>query len=323
MRADRLLSLMLLLHARGRMTAQTLAEHLEVSERTIYRDIDALSSAGVPVYTQSGVNGGVFLDEDYRISLTGLSRDEVRALFVLTDAGPLADLGLGQAVQDTLLKLFAALPDVHRRAAEQVRERFYVDPTNWFQIVEPSSVFPVLHQAVWEDRCVEVIYHAVEGQPEARILEAHALVAKANIWYLVGRRPGGDMRNYRVSRFQQAELGSGHFERDPAFDLAAYWRESCQRFEQEMRTTFPPYTALLRVHQNAFWYFPGFMAGRYEKIDLLPSDDWWNLRVTFDSIEDARTRVLGLGTHAEVLEPDTLRQAVIEMAQAVTAFYAN
>lgn len=323
MRADRLLSLMLMLHARGRMTAQALAEQLEVSERTIYRDIEALSSAGIPVYTQSGVNGGVFLDEDYRISLTGLSRDEVQALFVLPDAGPLADLGLGQAVQGTLFKLFAALPDVHRRAAEQVRQRIYVDPTNWFQIVEPSSVFPTLQQAVWEDRCVEVVYHAVEGDPEARTLEAHALVAKANIWYMVGRRPGADMRNYRVSRFQQAALTEARFERDPAFDLAVYWRESCQRFEQSQRRDFPPYAALLRVHQDAFWYFPGFMAGRYEKLAQEPTDGWWTLRVTFDSMGDARTRVLGLGTSAEVIEPDALRQGVIETARAVAAFYGE
>src|SRR5262245_10995030 len=127
MRADRLISLMLVLHSKGRMTAQKLAEHLEVSERTIYRDVDALSTAGVPVYVQPGVNGGIVLDENYRISLTGLSRAEVQALFVSSNAGPLADLGMDKAVEDTLLKLFAALPSAHQAEVERLRSRFYVD----------------------------------------------------------------------------------------------------------------------------------------------------------------------------------------------------
>src|SRR5690554_4763928 len=164
MRADRLISLMLLLHARGRMTARRLAEHLEVSERTIYRDIDALSAAGVPVYVQPGVNGGIFLDEHYRISLTGLTQSEVRALFVGNHARPLADLGLSQAVEDTLLKLFAALPTAHQAEVERLRSRFYIDPANWFQTAESSALLPVLQQAVWEDRALNICYQVVEGQ---------------------------------------------------------------------------------------------------------------------------------------------------------------
>src|SRR5689334_12127743 len=150
MRADRLLSLMLLLHARGRMTAQQLADQLEVSERTIYRDIEALCTAGIPLYTQSGTSGGVFLEESYRVSLTGLSRAQVQSLFISGEARPLGDLGLGKALDDTLLKLFAALPSIHRDEVKRLRQRFYIDPANWFQIVEATSFFPALQQAVWE-----------------------------------------------------------------------------------------------------------------------------------------------------------------------------
>lgn len=195
MRADRLISLLLNLHAKGRMTAAVLAKHLEVSERTIYRDLDALSAAGVPVYTQPGQNGGIFLDEGYRVALTGLSLAEVRALFVSSEAGPLNDLGLSKAVEGTLLKMMAALPQPQRREAERVRQRLHIDPKNWFQITEISPLLPQLQRAVWDDHVIEVDYQPIGGRYGRRELEAYALVAKANLWYLVARKSGGEMRN--------------------------------------------------------------------------------------------------------------------------------
>lgn len=205
MRADRLISLMLLLHARGRMTAADLARDLEVSERTIYRDLDALSSAGIPVYAQPGTHGGIFLDERYRISLTGLSRGDVQTLFMSSEAGPLKDLGLERT--DALLKLFADLPSSHRVEVDRMRQRFHIDPANWFQLVEPIRFFPLLQQAVWEDRLVEVCYQPVLGPAWTRVLEPYGLVAKANIWYLIGKKCGGDtMRSYRVVRFEGVTL---------------------------------------------------------------------------------------------------------------------
>jgi DNA binding protein with HTH domain/WYL domain-containing protein len=194
MRADRLISLMLLLNARGRMTAQTLADQLEVSERTIYRDVDALGAAGIPIYVQPGVNGGIFLDENYRISLTGLSRAEAQALFISSKGTPLPDLGLDNAVEATLLKLFAALPSAHQVEVERLRNRFYIDPANWFQIVEPSALLPTLQQAVWEDRALSIQYQVVEGEWFEGVVNAYALVAKANIWYLVAeKRPANSV----------------------------------------------------------------------------------------------------------------------------------
>ncbi len=320
MRADRLLSLMLLLGAGGRLTAQALADRLEVSERTVYRDIDALCSAGIPVYTQSGVNGGVFLDENYRISLTGFSRADIQSLFVSADAGPLADLGL--AKDDSLLKLFAALPAMQQREVERVRQRFFIDPANWFQIAETPSVFPVLQQAVWEDRVIQVMYQPVEGAAGERLLEAHALVAKANIWYLVGRRPGGELRNFRASRFEGVALTADRFERDPDLDLAAYWKASCEQFERFSAEHSPPYPTLLRVHPQAFWFFPGYMNGRYEKLST-DDDGWIRVRAVFDSIDHARTQVLGFGVSAEALEPEELKQTVVETAEAIVKWHAE
>jgi predicted DNA-binding transcriptional regulator YafY len=320
-RADRLLSLMLLLQSKGRMTAQELADELEVSERTVYRDIDALSAAGVPIYAQPGTSGGVFLDEHYRISLTGLSKAEVLSLFVGSAAGPLADLGLAKAQDETLLKLFAALPSMHRQEAEQARQRFYIDPANWFQIVETPSIFPTIQQAVWEDRQLRITYQPVEGVITERILDAYALVAKANIWYLVGRKPDGEMRNYRIGRISQVESLEAWFERDPDFELAAYWKDSCHIFEKTSTERFPPYSVIVRVAPETFWYFPGYMEGRYAKIDSPDSQGWFKLRVVFDAFGDARMRVLGLGTGIEVLEPVELREAVIGTAQAIVDFH--
>ena len=319
MRADRLLSLMLMLGTRGRVTAQELAGRLEVSERTIYRDIDALSAAGIPVYTQVGVNGGVFLDEHYRISLTGFSRAELQSLFVAADAGPLADLGLAKT--ESLLKLFAALPEMQRREVERMRGRFFIDHSNWFQIVETTSVLPVLQQAVWEDRVVQVTYQPVEGLVGERMLEAHALVAKANIWYLVGCKPGGEMRNYRIARFEQVVVRDERFVRDEAFDLPAYWKASCEQFERLSREHAPPFTTMLRVHPRMFWYFPGYMEGRYEKIGAPDGEGWITVRAVFDSLGHARTQVLGLGTNVVALEPPELHETVPETAAAILKFH--
>jgi predicted DNA-binding transcriptional regulator YafY len=321
MRADRLLSLMFMLGSGERLTAQALAERLEVSERTVYRDVDALSSVGVPVYTQPGANGGIFLDENYRISLGGFSRADLQSLFVSADAGPLSDLGLVK--EDTLLKLFVALPAIQRHEVERVQQRFFIDPTNWFQLVEASSDFAVLQQAVWEDRVIQVTYQPVEGAVGERELEAYALVAKANIWYLVGRKPGGEMRNFRVSRFESVTLTDTTFARDASLDLPAYWKASCEQFERVSKGNTKPYMAILRVHPRMFWYFPGWMNGRYEKLGTPDAEGWITVRAVYDSMEQARTQVLGFGTYAEALDPPELSASVIETAEAILKWHAE
>ncbi|HEX2623231.1 MAG TPA: YafY family protein [Phototrophicaceae bacterium] len=323
MRADRLISLMLLLNARGRMTAQKLAVHLEVSERTIYRDIDALNTAGIPIYVQPGVNGGIFLDESYRISLTGLNRNEVQALFVSGQGRPLADLGLDSAGEATLLKLFAALPSAHQAEVERLRSRFYIDPANWFQVLEKSvlALLPTLQQAVWEDRAVMIRYQVIEGEWFEGAVNAYALVAKANVWYLVAEKEPGEFRNYRMGRIKQAELTDTRFVRQPEFDLATYWEESCRRFEEHSREQHPPYQTVLRVRPNAFWYFPGFMESRYTQQGEPDEEGRVILDVTYDDFGDARTRILGLGAGVEVLEPLKLRDEVIAFAHSIVEAY--
>ena len=220
MRADRLLSLLLLLQTRGRMTARELAECLEVSERTIYRDIEALSSAGIPLYTEPGPGGGCELIDGYQTKLTGLTRAEVRALFLLKVSGPLADLGLSQVLEDAQLKLSAVLPPAFRSDAIQVRQRIHMDTS----LPEPSHCIPsyltLLQEAIWQDRTLCLSYDRHTG----KLVDPYGLVSRARTWYLVGAVEG-EMRILRVSRIRAVEMTEQHFTRPAEFDLAAYWAE--------------------------------------------------------------------------------------------------
>jgi len=207
------------------MTAQELAERLEVSERTIYRDIGALSSAGIPVYTESGPGGGCELVDGYQTKLTGLTTAEVRALFLLSLSGPLADLGLDRALDDALLKLSAALPITARSDAAQVRQRIHMDTTAQDHANRALSHLGLIQEAVWQDRRLQLTY----GRYVRQDFEPYGLVSKANVWYLVGTT-AGEMQVLRVSRIQAAELTEQRFVRPDTFDLANYWTEWSNRF---------------------------------------------------------------------------------------------
>ena len=222
MRADRLLSLLMLLQARGRLTAGKLARELEVSERTIYRDIDALSTAGVPVYGEPGPEGGYALLDSYRTNLTGLTEGEVRALFMLSIPQPLADLGVGRELGAALRKLSAALPAARRSDEQRVRQRFHLDATGWDQVEESAPHLSMVHQAVWQDRKLHLAYRI---QPLAihveQTVDPYGLVAKAGIWHLVYGL-GGAIRVLRVAALLDARLSPESCERPADFDLAAF-----------------------------------------------------------------------------------------------------
>lgn len=322
MRADRLITLMLALQAERQVTAEVLAKRLEVSERTIYRDVEALSSAGIPIYTQPGTNGGIFLDEHYRVSLAGFSLSELRTLFVVNDGGPLADLGLAQVAEATVLKLFAALPSIHKQEVRRLRQRFYIDSVGWFDTGEIPVTLSLLQQAVEEDRRVSIVYQNFAGEVNEQLLDAYALVAKANVWYLIGRKSGGELRTYRITRIQHVTLQANHFERDPGFDAVAYWKESSQSFEKARRASFSFYTALLRIHHpDALSYLLEHVTDRFEQIEEQRSEGWILVRVLFLSVDEARMVVFGLGTCVKAVEPVELQQSVLETARAILAFH--
>jgi predicted DNA-binding transcriptional regulator YafY len=333
MRADRLISLLLLLQTRGQMTARELADKLEVSERTIYRDLDALSVAGIPVYTERGPAGGISLLDDYRTSLTGLTEHEVSALFAAIVPDPAADLGANDALKQAVLKLTAALPARQQNQAELVRHRIHLDAGGWFQPYEPVPFLGLLQQAVWEQRRLRMVYRRGDGEWVRRLVSPYALVAKASIWYLVaavtrppdfGSAPAEPMMVvYRVSRIQEAELAESSFERWPGFDLPAYWDEWCRRFEDSQES----FNARLRVHMDQIpLLVEAFGEGVHQLVAAAGSPDAQGnlcLTMTFSGMGEAVRQIIGLGTVVEVVEPPELRQQIKQMAQTVWLAYRD
>lgn len=318
MRADRLLSLLMLLQTRGTMTAQSLAAELEVTERTIYRDVTALSAAGVPVYTERGPGGGVALVDDYRTNLTGLNADEVRALFMLSIPAPLDQLGVGDELRMALLKLSAALPASRRAEESTARQKIHLDAAWWFQSEEPTPHLKTIQSALWSDRYLNITYRSDFGTDVELVIAPYGLVAKASVWYLVGARED-HLRVLRVSRVQRASLGGERFEHPPAFDLPSFWKSWCDEFESSR----PQIPVTLRVSPTLAKILA---ENRPETLMSPPKtepDGWQILTLTFESIESARTRILGYGGAAEVLEPLALRRSVQDFARQTLTRYTG
>src|SRR5689334_3365790 len=239
MRADRLLSALLLLQAHGRLTSRQLATRLEVSERTMHRDMEALSAAGVPVFALRGSRGGWELDEGWRTQVPGLDEAELRA-FLMAQPQVVGDQRLVHAAERALSKLMAAMPVSLREKAASIRQRLHVDTTRWYGTVENLSMLPIVQDAVARDRKLNIVYKR-EGQSAERIVDPLGLVAKGTVWYLVAHTPRG-FRTYRVSRIEQAKLLDQACERPPDFDLAAYWNASTAQFCER-----PRYSTTLRL----------------------------------------------------------------------------
>jgi predicted DNA-binding transcriptional regulator YafY len=324
MRADRLITLLMLLQTRGRMTAQALAEDLEVSERTIYRDIDALSASGVPVYAERGPGGGCALLDNYRTSLTGLTSDEVRALFMLNIPVALDKLGVSQELRSALLKLSASLPQTRRGDEERTRQRIHLDSSWWFQGQEAAPHLQTLYQAVWQDRQLHLTLRLVYGPlPNTRIertVAPYGLVAKSSVWYLVYDRDGR-MDVCRVSQVLDAQLAEASFTRRDDFDLAAFWKDWCAEFEQA-RPRFP---VKLRLRPGVLAWLPLYLDERMRAqlpLAAVTENEPVELTLTFETLEEARGRLLALGRAAEVLEPRELRLSLADYARQIAAVYA-
>lgn len=310
MRADRLLAMLLLLQTRGKMTAEALAGELEVSRRTILRDVEALSFAGVPVYAEGGHGGGIALDENYRTSLTGLREMEALALFVGGSAQRLEDVGLGGVGENALLKLFAALPTAHQSSVAHTRQRILIDPDWWWADSPALPFWDDLQRAVDEDRWIRVAYDNHHGEAVERILEPYSLVAKSSYWYLVARRDG-EFRTYRVSRLRQVMPLDERFQRLPDFDLPAYWRDHLHEF----RAMLAEFNVVLRVHPDRLQFVQWLMPGR-TRIDT-PDEGWPVVRLQFESLDMAKMLVFSLGAQATVLEPPDLHEAVLQAAREI------
>jgi predicted DNA-binding transcriptional regulator YafY len=319
-RASRLVSLLLLLQSRGGLTASQLAEELEVSVRTIYRDVDALSASGVPIYADRGPLGGIRLVDGYRTRLTGLTQSEAESLFLSGLPGPAAELGLGTVVAAARLKVLAALPPELRSRATRLSGRFHLDAPGWFQSSEPVPHLADLAAAVWEDHQVVLEYDRGDRVVE-RTVAPLGLVLKGGVWYLVATTDE-QTRTYRVSRVRGFRRADVRFVRPESFDLAAFWTESTAAYEAsvprlEIRLRVDP--RRLDVLRDAIGEGAWHAA---ERLDAPDTDGWWHLRLRLDWPDEAPRRLLRLGDGAEVLEPPALREELIDAARRVLERYA-
>jgi predicted DNA-binding transcriptional regulator YafY len=319
-RADRLLSILLSLQARGRLTATQLAGELEVSTRTVHRDMQALSVAGVPVYAERGPRGGWILHESYHSGPRGLHADELRALFLATPGTVLGDLGLDRASESALTKLLLAAPAADRARLEQTRQRVLIDVATW-RAPEPEHMpfLAVLQEAIWRDRKLHMGYARADGVQVERLLDPLGLVAKGSVWYLVAATPERDIRTYRISRVQSARLAAEMCEVPEGFELPAYWQASKERLVAGV----PRFSICLDADAGVVCEFKA--AGRWSRVESVgPPQPDGRVRVTlqFELEEDACAFVLSFGPRVELLEPLHLRREVAIRSTRAAALYA-
>lgn len=302
MRADRLLKLMLYLQIHGKATTEKLAAALEVSRRTVLRDIDALTIAGVPVHTESGHGGGVALDENYRVRLTGLKEDELQALIVSNNASLLADIGFDDAVELSMLKLLSSLPSVHEKAVRETQNRIHIDPIAWWRHDYTETYLSDLKQAVFEDKLIEISYLKHNGDVVQRRIAPYGLVAKGSVWYLVAAHQG-EYRSYRVSRIRMMRMLSESFQRDTQFDLDTYWQTSVAQFV----TNYSVYRFTVRFSEDRLRFVEWYTPGSYT---ILSPDEnaWFVAQFEVESVEVALMLMFMLGEQAEIIYPDQLRE---------------
>ncbi len=316
MRADRLLSILLLLQVGRRMTARELAERLEVSERTILRDMEALCAAGVPVTADRGTGGGWSLLQDYRTDLTGLSAEEAQTLFVARSSRLLADLGLGRAADAAFIKLTASLPAAARRNIEDTRKRLHIDGAGWFQSEEAFPYLATVQEAVWQERKIRMVYLKADGTPLDRIVDPLGLVAKGNIWYFVGATDG-ELRSYRISRIQEASVMDAPCVLPEDFDLAEFWERSVA----DLRASVPRYAATVRVQSGLLRKMRHDRYVRITREEPPAADGWTVLDVLCEGEDEAYDYVMRHGPQIEILDPLPLREKVKETVRIIASRY--
>jgi predicted DNA-binding transcriptional regulator YafY len=322
MRASRLLSILMLLQTRGRMTAPTLAAELEVSQRTILRDIDELSAAGVPIWSDRGRDGGFQLREGWSTNLTGLTENEAQALFLSGMPSAAAELGLGSASASARLKMLASLPEELRENAEQVNACLHFDPIDWFRAAVPTEYLQEIAHCVWYKRMATIEYESWSSTKQ-RLIKPLGLVLKAGVWYAAALADENkEPRIYRLSNIQKFSVTGGSFRRPKKFDLAAFWKESITRFETEIYSD----VAMVRVTKRGMKRLlelsaaVGESAKRTAVIDL-ENKEWTKVIIPIESIDYAAGQMLSIGAEIEVLEPLALRVRMKELVDTIKILY--
>ncbi|GGV14986.1 YafY family protein [Streptomyces griseoflavus] len=324
MRAARLIKMVLLLQSRPSMTAAELASELEVSERTVTRDAQALSEAGVPVYADRGRIGGYRLVGGYRTRLTGLARGEAEALFLSGVPGALREMGLEDTASAARLKVSAALLPSLRDASRTAAQRFHLDAPNWFREPTTPELLPAVADAVWDDRRITARYRRGEDEVE-RELEPYGLVLKAGVWYLCARvAERGAFRVYRIDRFTAVEAGGERFERAADFELPAFWEERAEQFSRSILRA----EVVVRLSAEGVRRLPHVVdppAAR-EALGRAGEPDgggWVRVTLPVESEEVAFTQLTALGAEVEVLEPGGLRERFAAEAARLAEVYGR
>ena len=314
MRADRLLSILLMLQSYGKMTTRDLAGRLEVSERTIMRDMESLSIAGIPVYAERGSCGGWSLSEGYRTQLTGMKPQELMSLLLMKSSSLVDDLGLRQELDNAYHKLLAASPIEMRRDADIARERIHIDGAGWRQTEEAAQCLSIVQEAVWMQHKLRINYERHDSTVVRDIMPL-GLVAKRGVWYIVAQVEDG-FRSYRVSRIRNAEMLNQAFARPDGFDLARYWEESTKHFT----ATLPRYPARVRLRDELL---QRLKHERYVKLLHIEPDHngWACADVEFHTLDSAAEIILSFGAAMEALKPAELRDKVISEIRNMLSAY--
>ncbi|MFC6014399.1 helix-turn-helix transcriptional regulator [Nocardia lasii] len=320
MRASRLVRVLLLLQAGGGTTAGALARELEVSVRTVYRDVEALSEAGVPVYCEPGRGGGVRLIDGYRTRLTGLTSDEADAVLLAGLPGAAADLGLGTVLATAQLKMLAALPPELRGRATRIADRVHIDMPGWFQRPDDTPALATVADALWHDRRLRITYHR-RDRPVERTLDPLGLVMKAGTWYLIAR-DGAELRSYRASRITAAEPTGESFTRPADFDLATHWRDTAEQFARSiLRVRAHCRIATAHLDLLRLMNEPAAVREALSSMGPPDADGWADITVPGETYEILAHALLPLGEHLEVLGPPELRARLSATTAATYARY--
>jgi predicted DNA-binding transcriptional regulator YafY len=321
MLASRLLSILMLLQARGSMSATELAAEFEVSVRTIFRDIDQLSAAGIPVYAERGRAGGFKLLDGYRTKLTGMTQSEAETLFLAGLPGPAAELGLADLLATARLKLMAALPATMQPKAERIAARFHLDPAGWFRGAAPSVLLPEIARAVWNENYLRIRYRS-GGDAYARKLGPLGLVLKGGAWYLVAQS-GKALRTYRASNIVEAEVLDETFARPKVFDLAAHWTKSSRDYEAGLYRESahvrlsPKGCALLEL------LGPHVEAAARASASAADGDGWVNCTIAIEAADFGIRELMRLGGEIEVLAPAALRTQMARAGRQIAEIHAG
>jgi predicted DNA-binding transcriptional regulator YafY len=341
MRASRLLTIQMLLQSRGRMSAPALAQALEVSLRTLHRDIDELTAAGVPIYAERGRNGGFALMDGWKTTLTGLTASEAQAVFLTGLAGPATQLGLGAQVQDAQLKLLAALPSNQRQDAQRWQARFHLDPVDWYRESEPTPHLQAVADAVWRSQKICVHYESWNGASR-QVLNPLGLVLKAGVWYLIAARDARNARaanqpeprTYRVSSIEQITVLDEPAKSPKKFELEQYWKASIARFERELYAmqaivlATPGGLRRLRYLSAAVAKAVGQATSQAppaskRKRASTHQGDRLRLSIPIESLAHAARQLLPLAPEVEVIAPSSLRALMLEHAQRWAQIYGE